>query len=353
MTNLAKARAAGTVNYSRTPNGVTDLDPLTTGTNRGAAIKAAAGRNMGTATLLRLALSGSVADKEKFVVGGDNFLIRQYNTDTDADAAAHTAVVITLTLKTAPATAVVLHEVLRIGSEYLIVKEVLSTTEFTVQRGAFGSTAAAITDGTDVFRTTVNDEADGEAIPLVTDSLFLVPVGATLTQGTVKTPIGNALKFWQTGYKKSRTLANEKIASLVYDATIGGASDHAIYLAFEGPEDLSYTRVVGTTETATNIYSEAMANATLTKFEGEGPEDVKESKAVRTLSGTTTPQYFTFPFTPTFVKARLYEADLSTKSGTNDNQHPVVTLAGRTARVASHSSQAYADTDILVVEASG
>ena len=301
------------------------------GTIKGDAIKSLAKYDFGTVALSRLVLGGSVADQDTFTVGEDTYEIHRINTDTGADANAMTATTGLLSLKS-DVTDVSAGDVLRIGSEYILIRFKNDDDEYVVDRGYAGSTAAAHANNSNVYQAA---QAPG-------DGNLPVPVGATLTGATAEPLIVAAVNYWQTGHDQNLGPGSglrKKSAVPGLEAQADG-SGNGVYLLLRGG--------------AGTDCAETFTNSGLTidsEFGTEHPPFTAQKAVVveaLTADSATQVHRFAFPFDVKGASVTSYNAS----SAAVTSNGPTLAVDGKIVTV-TEGSTAYVTGGNLVVEAYG
>lgn len=134
-----------------------------------------------------LRLAADVVDRETITVEDKVYELVQINTDTGSNSTVLDSTATDNVSETITAHGLSVGAVLRCENEYLQVVSVTDANTVVLSRGAFGSTVASHTDGSDIF--------EKEATAL-TAGAYTVPVGATLTPAAAGPEIATALNTY-------------------------------------------------------------------------------------------------------------------------------------------------------------
>lgn len=159
-------------------------------TDMGRLVKALADGSQGAYEAATVDYTGDATDGDIIGIGSLTFEVDQINTDTTIDVTGNGASPnqiddTDVNIEVGASHGIVKGQVLRIESEYLLVTGAFGTT-VSVERGFAGSTAADHADGVDIYASAAG----------VTGENLEIPVGATLTNTTVRPLVAAGLNYW-------------------------------------------------------------------------------------------------------------------------------------------------------------
>ncbi len=236
-----------------------------------------------------LSLSGAVVDTETFSLGDDTYEINAVTVDTTQDTGTGGEFNNTSAVVNVPVTGQSAGDVLRVGSEFMLVLSATATSAY-VLRGFAGSTVVAHGNSQTIFGAAQQVGADNLAVPVS-------GTGAT----TADDQIVAAVNFWGAGYRKGLGggIGVDVENKLKVTAVLAAAST----IAFGYPKNGD---VVSTAETFTNGTLSAFIN-------GFEPAETKYSRLVVTSGGTGAENFFA-PFDVTRAGVTVYAADGSAEA---------------------------------------